>query len=160
MTGEVVPAIPCRSAQQACDLSNVWFHWVLIAMPISKTHSFIAGAAGALFILVAAAIIVPQYGDFRARAQAADALVSIRPTQDRVAAQAIARQSLVGSGLGIAQSASGHISESWVLTDGAIVLRLAGTGQVFVLLPTYSAGAVSWRCIGGSAKNVPLNCRS
>ena len=128
-------------------------------MQRSTTRSFFAGAAGALLVLAAAAVIVPQYGDYTARSRASEALYFVRSVQDQVEAQAIAHQSVSGSGVGISSSSGPAVSEVLVLSNGVILLRAAHFGQVFVLIPSYSEGKVAWHCIGGSSKDVPAKCR-
>jgi hypothetical protein len=121
--------------------------------------SFLAGVVGALLVLAAWAVIAPQYSNYETRVHASEVLSSIRPIQDRVSSQALARQSVSGSGQGISYEPVPAVRDGWVLADGEIVVRGSHFGQVFVLVPSYSDGAVSWRCIGGSAKDVPRRCR-
>jgi Tfp pilus assembly major pilin PilA len=118
------------------------------------------GASGALLVLVAAAVIVPQYADYTARASAAGALNDLRELQERVAARALSSQSLSGSGVGISQSPPPSLREITVLADGVVVAVASRFGQVIVLVPSYSNGSVSWRCMAGSAKDVPPPCRT
>jgi hypothetical protein len=47
-----------------------------------------------------------------------------------------------------------------VQQDGIIILRNRNAvGQVVVLQPTLSGSSVTWRCIGGSARDVPARCK-
>ena len=128
-------------------------------MQTSKTRAFISGAIGALLVLIAAAIIVPQYGDYTARSRAATVLNSVRPLQDRIASRIIALKSVSGSGIGNSQLVASPVKEIVVLEDGIIIVVGSHFGQVLVLVPSYSSGNVSWRCLGGSAKDVPPQCR-
>jgi hypothetical protein len=112
-----------------------------------------------LLVLAAAAVIVPQYSNYGMLARAYEVLRSIQPVQDRVSSQVLARQSVSGSGRGISYEPVPAVRDWQVLADGVVFVRGARFGQVFVLVPSYSEGAVSWRCIGGSAKDVPRRCR-
>jgi hypothetical protein len=125
---------------------------------VSRTRSFFFGALGALLVLVAAAIVVPQYSDYRARARGSEMLFYVRPVQDLVASRAIALQSLSGAGVGLRYETPASVKELIVREDGTLVVVGSHFGQVFVLMPSYSAGVVSWRCLGGSAKDVPATC--
>jgi Tfp pilus assembly major pilin PilA len=124
-----------------------------------RSRAFLSGVAGAFVVLAIAAIVVPQYGDYTARARASSVLWSLERIQERVSAQAQANHSLVGSGIGIAEPPGEYVSAVTVLPDGVIVAVGTHFGQVFVLVPSYSDGNVAWQCIAGSAKDVPTHCR-
>jgi type II secretory pathway pseudopilin PulG len=126
----------------------------------SRARSFAIGASGALFVLIAAAMIIPQYADYTARSRASVALIDLRELQERIAARALAGQSLSGSGVGVLQNTPPSLRKVTVFSDGAIVAVASHFGQVIVLIPSYSAGKVSWQCIGGSSKDVPPLCRT
>jgi len=119
------------------------------------------GAAGALLVLVAAAIIIPLYGDYEARVRASEVLDDLRPLKARIASRAVAVGKLTGAGVGenTAKSGADYAAAAIeVLPDGVIIVKATKFGQVFVLLPSLSENHVSWRCIGGSDKDVPRAC--
>lgn len=124
----------------------------------SRLLSFTYGAFGAVFVLVAAAIVVPQFSDYRSRAQAGYMLATAEPLQRAVEALATANRTLQGSGTGVSMAPT--FFEATVHPDGVIVLHNRnGSGQVIVLQPTLKSSSVTWQCIGGSARDVPENCR-
>jgi hypothetical protein len=123
----------------------------------SRFRSFAWGALGAFLVLVAAAIVVPQYSDYRSRADADNMLVIVQPLQQEVEAHAAASHSLQGSGSGVKMAP--QFFDAIVQQDGVIVLHGHSFGQVIVLMPTLSSGKVTWRCLGGSAGDVPPSCR-
>jgi Tfp pilus assembly major pilin PilA len=111
-------------------------------------------------MLIAAALIVPLYSDYTARAKASEAIYSARPLQDLVASRAIELKSLSGSGIGVGAGIKGTNGETIILPEGIIILRVPNSGQILVLLPSYEGGSVTWRCMGGSARDVPVQCRN
>ena len=129
-------------------------------MSSSRVRAFLTGAAGALFVLVAAAVIIPQYSDYTTRVRASEVLLYLRQVQDRVSSQAVANKSVSGSGAGVSQLPEPPLKDIMVLPDGMIIAVSLHFGQVFVLIPSYSSGSVSWRCIAGSSKDVPQKCRA
>ena len=129
-------------------------------MAMSALRSFGVGAVGALLVLIAAALIVPLYSDYTARSRAHEALTYLKSAQDRISARAMERGTLVGSGVGIAENSESPLRETTISTDGTIIARVAYFGQVIVLIPKYSHEKITWRCIAGSAKDVPLQCRA
>lgn len=130
-------------------------------MPTSRARAFLAGAAGALLVLVAVASVAPFYSDYRAMALASEMqALHLRYLQDVVSTQAIENQSLTGSGVGVSMRPGRLVKEVTVLPDGIIIAVAARFGQVFVLIPSYASGKVSWRCIAGSSREVPSACRA
>lgn len=124
----------------------------------SRLGSFALGALGAITVLLAVAIVVPLYSDYRSRAQASEMLAIAQPLQRAVEAHAVASRTLQGAGAGIKMAPA--FFDSTVLWDGTIVLRNRNSfGQVIVLQPTLKEGSVTWQCAGGSARDVPTHCR-
>jgi len=124
----------------------------------SQLRSFIAGALSAIAVLVVLALLAPLYSDYRSRAEAANMLTIAAPLQEAVEAHAAASHTLQGSGVGV--EATSEYFDAIVQQDGTIVLHSRKTfGQVLVLLPAFHGSTVEWRCIGGSARDVPTWCR-
>jgi hypothetical protein len=124
--------------------------------------SVLLGMLGALAVLVAAAVIYPQYSDYRARAQTSEWLFEVQEAQRAVAANAQRRNSLTGSGVGVHRpNFSGTAAPDYfkVTDDGMIFLKGGSDGQLVVLLPSISGTHVSWACVGGSSKATPSRCR-
>ena len=124
--------------------------------------AFLYGAAGALLVLVAAAVIVPQYADYRSRAETSAWLARLRADTLPAIEAAIRRSGrTAGAGDGIAppdfgSDAPGRVE---ITTDGIVLLQGGRDGQLLVLMPQLLGDEVTWICRGGSAKAAPAECR-
>jgi hypothetical protein len=123
---------------------------------------FLKGLGGALFVLIGAALVVPQYSDYRARAKTSEWLARSQEIQSMIEENAVKQKSLLGAGRGIDvktfQLAGLDVFE--IMDSSTIILRGGPEGQVIVLIPSLSETRVVWRCIGGPAKAVPAKCRN
>jgi Tfp pilus assembly major pilin PilA len=119
---------------------------------------FLIGVAGFVVTAVLAAVAIASYGDYAARASLAETMTSVVALRTQIAEGLVTR-----SGLPIKVTteiqAFPNVDYLKVTNDGAIVFRSAKHGQVIVLEPSIAGGAVSWRCIGAPAKDVPADCR-
>ena len=124
--------------------------------------AFFSGAAGAVAALLLAIILVPQYHDYSAKAQAYDDLALLEPLKQRVANRVIELRRTEGSGsnidLTITPTQSDRIVDLVVTHEGIIIFRTRPRGQLFALIPTLSRDEVTWHCLAGSLKDVPVNC--
>jgi hypothetical protein len=126
-------------------------------------RAFLFGFLGALVALVATTLVVAQYSDYRARAETAQWLSAVRTDVIPALSDKIARQGGVeGSGVGIAAPKwTGVPPTLFEITDDGIVLMRGGRdGQLLVMIPEWRDGAVTFRCLGGSAKATPGGCRA
>lgn len=127
-----------------------------------RTQKILWGVFGALTVLALLALVDPVGRDDIARSQAAKILHSLRPTQRAIESRA--SNTLEGSGIGVAYSPdpamiNSAISEVFVLSNGAIVVRSTPHGHVMVMIPALDEGALTWRCVAGPAQDVPTACR-
>ena len=133
-------------------------------MLISRGRAFLFGALGALLVLIGAAIGIPQYSDYRARAAGGDILMQAYPVRKKVEERILALGTVEGSGTvefkANSGSPSARIEELMVEPNGTMIIRGAPYGQVLVLIPSFKENIVSWRCLGGSGKEVPSQCRA
>ncbi len=122
---------------------------------------FFKGILGAFLVLIAFALIIPMYGDYRSRAETSDWLLNIASTKIAISGNITRLNSLTNSGIGV-KSPSGLRSNPRIniTTDGVIFIQGIKYGQLLVIIPELSGTKVSWTCIGGSAKDVPPFCRS
>lgn len=122
---------------------------------------FMLGALGALLVLVAAAVIVPLYADYLTRSQSSAWVTRARtPTMAAIADAAKRNGTVLGSGVGIARPDLGpeppaHVE---ITDDGTLVLHGGRDGQYMVWTPVLAEGEVTWRCRGGSRRDVPREC--
>jgi Tfp pilus assembly major pilin PilA len=123
---------------------------------------FLKGLGGALFVLIGAALVIPQYSDYTARAQTSAWLAQIREIQSVIEQNAVKQKSLLGAGRGIDTKTFQAVGiELFEITESSmVILRGGAEGQVIVLIPSLSEDRVVWRCIGGSAHAVPSVCRN
>jgi hypothetical protein len=134
-------------------------------MAISRAKAVFYGATGAFLVLVAAALVYPEYEDFRSRAIASEVLLQARSIQDEVEVVAGKQGTLAGAGASIhvtpMKLGNRVIAEGEVLSGGEIVLRGKPYGQVIVLIPAMSGDRkITWRCIAGSTNDVTQTCRA
>jgi len=116
---------------------------------------------------VLAAIAIPAYQNYVARAKVSEALTFASQAKTSVAEYYQSQGSLPTSNTqaGLATSVSGtNVSAVSVGSNGAITVttsipNIAGT---IVLLPTTSTSGITWDCTGGSLDNQyrPSNCKS
>lgn len=112
------------------------------------------GFIGTLIVLVLAALIIPQYCDYRAAAETDSWLYQIITTQDSIEENIIRNKTVIGSGTGVQSPKFSKHPPSYVkITDnGDIFLKGGHEGQLVVLIPTIKDSKVEWACIGGSSK--------
>lgn len=124
-------------------------------------RSFLLGFFGALTCLVMAAIGFPLYSDYQAASETSRWMGEITPIQRQIEEAAMKQNTLIGSGQKIEKTGlnvqGANVLE--VMDSGVILVQGGRAGQVIVLAPKLTAGKVSWRCIGGSAKAVVSVCR-
>ena len=115
---------------------------------------FLMGFVGAVLGLLLSVFVGAQYADYMAAAQTDGWLNEAGPTVAQVTANVQRLHAVSGSGAGVAPPVfSGKPpppAMSLVTVDGAILLQGGYKGQAVVLVPSFAAGKVSWRCIGGS----------
>lgn len=120
----------------------------------------IMGMAGALLLLLTAAVLTSLYSDYRARSETNSWLVQIKPTQVVIEESAIRNRTLQDAA---SEIDSGTISIAGIdlfeiTSAGTITLRGGSDGQVVV--PTLQNERLIWHCIGGPKKAVPVECQS
>jgi hypothetical protein len=118
---------------------------------------FLRGALGAFGVLVAAAILVPQYADYRDRAANTTIYEDSLALREAIGARILELGSVENSGINVQAPADGNYKAS-VTRDGAVILQ-GRYGHVMVLTPVLVQGAVSWQCIGGPPNDMPRRCR-
>ncbi|HEX5055814.1 MAG TPA: hypothetical protein VFX02_04880 [Gammaproteobacteria bacterium] len=114
------------------------------------------GAFGAFVVLLAAAILVPQYADYKDRAANTASYDESLMLRESIAARIIELGSVENSGTNIQAPADAGYKA--VTRDGAIILQ-GRYGHVLVLTPSLDQGAVTWKCVGGPPKDMPRPCR-
>jgi hypothetical protein len=120
---------------------------------------FFKGALGALAVLICAAIVVPQYSDYRAAAETSRWLAQMDPVRLAIEQNAMLLKTMAGAGKYIDVPASllspppgATLLE--IRDSGEIILHGGSDGQLVILTPSFAEGKVTWRCLGGSAKDV------
>ena len=116
---------------------------------------FLLGIVGFVLTAFVSTIAITSYGDFTARASLNETLVAVRPLRDKIGeallkdprAMAIPKESIPG------------VDFLKVSPDGTIVFRSTKHGSLIAYDPTVIRGAVTWKCVGAPAKDVPADCR-
>lgn len=127
---------------------------------MSYFASFFYGALGALLVLAAAAIIIPQYSDYKAAVESARWVNDVAEAQSLIEQRAIATNSLESAGVDVPlpKIVNGPVHYLEITHDGRIYIKGGAEGQLIVLIPYLEDNKVVWRCIGGSSKSVATTC--
>lgn len=116
---------------------------------------FFKGALGALAVLIGAAIIIPQYSDYRAAAETSGWLAQMDPIRLKIEENAKRLKTMAGAGKHIDLPASPPGVTFFEIRDsGEIIMHGGRDGQLVILTPSFAEGTVTWRCLGGPAKDV------
>jgi hypothetical protein len=123
-------------------------------MQLGSGKCFLMGFAGAILGLLLSIFVGARYADYMAAEQTEAWLQQLAPTVAQVSANIEKLHGVSGAGLGVATpSFSGKPPPpalALVTADGAILLQGGYRGQAVVLLPSWTGGKPTWRCIGGS----------
>ena len=125
---------------------------------------FLLGILGALLFLTVAALIIPQYSDYTARAETSKWFGQLWPILADIEKNAIQQSSLMNAGRNVIvdkdafQNLKVNLIE--ITETGMVILRGGKEGQVIILIPSLDAEQVTWRCIGGPNRAVSPNCRT
>ncbi|MES2948917.1 MAG: hypothetical protein V4858_10295 [Pseudomonadota bacterium] len=122
---------------------------------------FLKGALGAFAILVLVAAIAPLYSDYRARAQTSEWFHQLEPVQRGIEAIAIKQKSFIGIAKSIEKPVfyPDNVTTFQVTDTGAIIIKGGHNGQMLVLSPSFAVEKITWHCMGGPNKDMPINCR-
>lgn len=132
---------------------------------MTKMKSFFWGALGALFVLIAAALIVPQYCDYRAQATVFNWRSGIGQLQASIEQRLLSRDSSIELPEGVMTSPDfspkHHVRAFKVTSTGVIIIQGENTGfmsgQLMVLFPSLEQEKVMWTCYGGPEKLMPTS---
>ena len=122
--------------------------------------SFFIGCFGALSVLFAAAVIIPQYSNYIASSETSTWLAEVAPTTHAITVNITRLKNTTGSGIDVKKPIFSNPKPSLieVTDDGIILLKGGSDGQFVTLIPEVTNGAVAWRCIGGSS-HATLGCK-
>ncbi|NHZ97708.1 pilin [Massilia sp. CCM 8734] len=121
---------------------------------------FLKGVLGALCVLVLAAVIIPQYSGYRARAETGKMLVELGAVQYAIEADAVKRGTFAGTATQLTQAlpVPSNVTLFEVNDTGVIVAKGGRNGQMIILSPLFVDGKIQWRCIGAPDKDMPDRC--
>ena len=123
---------------------------------------FLGGLFTFLVAALLTAIAVPSYGDFSARANLSETMLTIQPLQEQIGEIVTKQRGIanIAAALKLPADAARRTNYLKVTPDGTIIFRNARFGQVIVLEPSVNAGMVTWRCIGSRPdRDIPSLCR-
>lgn len=124
----------------------------------SSRACFLWGMLGAFGVLIAAAVVVPQYADYRERAANTEMYNEASALRQAVESRILELGTVENSGLNI-QTPAAQSYEAIVSREGIVILQGMQFGHVLVLMPSLNQDKVSWHCIGGPVKDMPLQCK-
>ncbi len=115
------------------------------------------GFFGALLALLCAALVYPNYSDYRASAEVSGWLANLQQTQKAVEANFARNQSLASSGSGVPSPSFATPTPAAVsVSDAGVILVQGGrANQLVVLVPTVSSGKVVWSCWSSHSRPTP-----
>lgn len=114
------------------------------------------------FLLLASfpiAIFLPTYQCYTDRTRASEVLLMSSGMRTEIEARVAKFGTLEGVGRGMEFTPSGRARAGLVTNDGVIVVVGEDPPVVFMLSPTLTGGAVSWKCLGFPEKVAPMTCR-
>ena len=107
---------------------------------------------------VLVALIIPAYTDFSSREESLVMIKHLEKIQEDIELR-IKDHGFVASKKNVSEQHE-SIGKILISSDGIIISRGAKRGQIIILIPAYENGKITWRCIGGSFKDVPYECRN
>jgi Tfp pilus assembly major pilin PilA len=128
----------------------------------TSMRCFLIGIAGFLVAALLAAIVIPQYADFRSRETLSEAMTAIAPLRMKIAeylAKGPQKPTEAGNAALTPREPIPGVNYLKVMSDGTIVFRSARHGQLIVLEPEVRGSSVEWKCVGAPAREVPRHCR-
>lgn len=125
---------------------------------------FLLGFAGFFLAALLASIAIASYGNYAARASLSDTMQSVATLQNQISEFVMSQGALANAGAAldppVVKQSFPNVDFLNVSTGGTIVFRSRKHGQIIVLEPAFSAGAVNWKCTGSKpGKNLPTKCR-
>ncbi len=116
---------------------------------------------------ILAAIAIPQYQNYVARAQVSEALVLASGAKTAVAEYIIVHGDYPDddADAGTETMTGRYVSELKVETDGVIKVTFGNEchdkicGDTVTLTPNNAGGSVTWTCSGSETKYLPSSCR-
>jgi uncharacterized RDD family membrane protein YckC/Tfp pilus assembly protein PilE len=139
-----------------------WYGWVINILFLSVAP-----------LAILAAIALPAYMEYTARAQAMSGMIAADAAKTAVAtfyaAQNRCPESNEEAGLGATAVAGGYVSDVSIKPECRVVVTFAGSsavntqlrGQQIEMTATPDSGNLTWTCDGGAIPDrvLPLNCR-
>jgi hypothetical protein len=119
-------------------------------------RSFIFGAIGATLVLAIALAAIPLYSDYAERSISHEIPLSVSPLQEEISERLQSGQSIEP---GRYDSYTNTIQYLEKKSDGTLIIKASGAGQILVLIPFNDGEVVAWKCIGGPESHVPASCR-
>jgi type IV pilus assembly protein PilA len=125
---------------------------------------------------ILAAIAIPAYQDYTARAKVTEGLNAAAAAKTSVSEYAISQGVLPSSlaSAGVSSASSTYVAQTLINASGIISIQMRNinsdiNNKYFSLVPTLASGAVTWACragdAGGAGSNnippqyLPANCR-
>lgn len=125
---------------------------------------FLKGVGGFLVAGLIAAIAIPAYGDYAARASVTQTLSRVIPLRQELEGLRQVHGTLTAAVAALdpplAQRNFPGTDYLRITADGTIVFRNAKHGQLVVLEPKLEGEVLTWRCIGSRPdRDIPPDCR-
>jgi hypothetical protein len=168
---------PCRDAPFYLEVVAaslfvaivLWTNHLAVA-PVRTPRDVLAIAAGAskdavlligavVLAAVPLAVVTPAYQCYTDRAKAAEVVLAGASLRSEVEKNALARQTLAGSGSGVEFRPSGRVRWGMVTAEGQIVVVGDDPPVVFTFTPALVGGSITWTCHGFPTRFAPKMCR-
>ncbi|PTU63614.1 hypothetical protein DB032_01085 [Chromobacterium sp. Panama] len=125
---------------------------------------------------ILAAIAIPAYQDYTARAKVTEGMNAAGAAKTAVSEYAISQGTLPGTlaSAGVSSASSTYVTQTTISANGIISIQMQNinsdvNAKYFSLVPTLASGTVSWACRSGDgsgvgsnaipSKYLPANCR-
>lgn len=115
----------------------------------------LAGAIGATLAWMAMVLVYPVYSAYSDRSVSSTILGELDKVRVVVEQKLLKGEAILES----TYTLSFKTQALLVRSDGTLIVKAVGHGQVMVLIPIMENGSINWVCIGGSNDAVPPECR-
>ena len=109
-----------------------------------------------MFILLAVAILMPSYANYEGRSISNAIMESVEPLKHQIEKQLLSGEKIEAKQINEKINSIQYLEQK---SDGTLIIKATGIGQMIVLIPHKAQNKIAWQCTGGSNKHVAASCR-
>lgn len=127
---------------------------------MSALKSILYWSSSFIVAFIAVALIVPMYVDYSSREESFAMIKRLEKMQKEIEPEIQGGKWVSLAARNIMIDRHADIGKIFVSAEGMIVAQGMERGQIVILMPSHENGKITWRCMGGSFKDVPPQCRN